>query len=372
MFLKSLNVGQFQTALKTIFAEGVKANKYKKLPYTIWRQLLSYDERYMACVSQEPLSLQYKTFDVHFWIPAVWDEGLTSPNTNQEFGAFLLDYIQILDNEEGGKTMTTNTTSSNTSPSYTTTYATTTTTPINGNLTFNTNSNDIWTIQTSPTYTTWATTEDFCRKSEYPLNKKEEKKKEEKNMIKNFDFGPCTDNNVRMSMYGLAVKNAAGVWVSYNKDSKQIIDVDVFNFDGRKFLYKMPVAIDQIAVGDIVIHNRCPMFVINLENGIQVVDVVAGEQKTIMPATNMFGFNFVTKVVSFLDVYAQAPTPDQPFGNMLPFMMMDDNSDNNDNMLMAMMMMNGNMDMSNPMMWYCMSKDNKDMLPFMMMMNQKK
>ena len=371
MFIKSLNIGQFQTALKTIFAEGVKANKYKKLPYTIWRQLLSYDERYMACVSQEPLSLQYKTFNVHFWIPAVWDEGFTSPSTDQEFGAFLLDYIQMLDDEEGGKTMTTNTTSSNTSPSYTTTYATTTT-PIN-TITSNgyfTVDNGNWTTTSAYTYT--IPYDDICRKSECPLNKKEEKKKEEKSMIKNFDFGPCTDNNVRMSMYGLAVKNAAGVWVSYNKDSKQIIDVDVFNFDGRKFLYKMPVAIDQIAVGDIVIHNRCPMFVINLENGIQVVDVVAGEQKTIMPATNMFGFNFVTKVVSFLDVYAQAPTPDQPFGNMLPFMMMDDNGDNNDNMLMAMMMMNGNMDMSNPMMWYCMSKDNKDMLPFMMMMNQKK
>ena len=96
------------------------------------------------------------------------------------------------------------------------------------------------------------------------------------------------------------------------------------------------------------------------------------EKKTILPTTNMFGFDFITKIVSVMDVCATAPTPDQPFGNMLPFMMMDDSKDNDNNMLLAMMMMNGNMDMSNPMMMYFMFKDNKDMFPLMFMMNQKK
>ena len=85
----------------------------------------------------------------------------------------------------------------------------------------------------------------------------------------------------------------------------------------------------------------------------------------------MFGFNFITKIVSMFDAFGTAPTADQPFGNMLPFMLMGDNKDI-DPMMMFMMMSGGNFDMSNPMMMYFMFKDgNKgsDMLPMLMMMN---
>jgi hypothetical protein len=241
-------------------------------------------------------------------------------------------------------------------------------------------SNNLQWVDTGTGTLTWSTTfaEEYCKKSECPLNKNKEEKKEEKSMLKNFDFGPCTNDNVRMSLYGLAVKNSAGSWVSYNKDSKQIIDVDILNFDGRKFLFKMPVAIDQIAVGDIVIHNRVPMFVTDLKDGIHAVDAVAGEAKTIIPTTNMFGLNFVTKVVSLLDVYSKAPTPDQPFGNLLPIMLMKDgNMDSNT--LFALTMMNGGgitgIDTSNPMMLYFLMKDgdNKDsMLPLLLLSQMQK
>ncbi len=190
----------------------------------------------------------------------------------------------------------------------------------------------------------------------------------EKNMKGfNFDFGPCTNDNVRMSMYGLAVQNNNGEWVSYNNG--QVVNVDILNFDGRKYMFKMPVAIKDIAVGDIIIHNRVPMFVTSVEGGIHVVDVRAGEKKEIIPTTNMFGFNFITKIVSFFNAMGDAPTADQPFGNMLPFMMMGENGDI-DPMMLMMMMNGGKMDMSNPMMLYFLcGKDNKsDMLPLMMMM----
>lgn len=197
-------------------------------------------------------------------------------------------------------------------------------------------------------------------------------KKENKDMKGfNFDFGPCSNDNIRMSMYGLAVQNNAGIWVSYNNG--QIVDVDVFNFDGRQYMFKMPVAIKDIKVGDIVIHNRVPMFVTSTEGGsISAVDVRAGEAKTIIPTTNMFGFNFVTKIMSMFDAFTSAPTADQPFGNMLPFIMMGEGKDI-DPMMMFMMMNqnNGSFDMSNPMMLYFMfAKDGKSndwMLPMMMM-----
>ena len=201
--------------------------------------------------------------------------------------------------------------------------------------------------------------------------------KENENMMKgiNFDFGPC-GNTVRLSMYGMAIQNVAGEWVSYNPDSKEIINVDVFNMaDGGKYMYKMPVAIADVAIGDIVIHNRVPMFVTAVnENGtFEVTDVRAGETKNIIPTRNMFGFNFVTKVVSLFGAFTDAPTADQPFGNMLPFLMMGDNKDIDPMMMFFMMGQGGANAMANPMMMYFMMKDNKDIDPmmlFMMMNNQ--
>jgi 3D (Asp-Asp-Asp) domain-containing protein len=209
------------------------------------------------------------------------------------------------------------------------------------------------------------------------INENDKKKEKEEMKGFNFDFGPCTGDQVRMSMYGLAVKNAVGTYVSYNPKSGEIVDVDVLNFDGAKFMYKIPVAIKEIAVGDIIVHNRKPMFVTALPaegtTAITCVDVCAGEQKQVIPTVNMFGFNFVTKIVSlFNTVGDNAPTPDAPFGNMLPFMLMNEGTDKIDPMMM-MFMMGGKMDMNNPMMLYFMLKDNKDtdMLPLLFMMQNK-
>ena len=208
------------------------------------------------------------------------------------------------------------------------------------------------------------------------INENNEKKEKKEMKGFNFDFGPCTSDQIRMSMYGLAVKNAAGTYVSYNPKSGEIVDVDVLNFDGAKFMYKIPVAIKEIAIGDIIVHNRKPMFVIALPTGgttaLTCVDVCAGEQKQVIPTVNMFGFNFVTKIVSlFNTVGDNAPTPDAPFGNMLPFMLMNEGEAIDP--MMMMLMMGGKMDMSNPMMMYFMLKDNKnsDLLPLMFMMQNK-
>lgn len=208
-------------------------------------------------------------------------------------------------------------------------------------------------------------------------NNVDNKKGNKKMKAFNFDFGPCTTDNIRMSMYGLAVKNANGAWVSYNPESKEIIDVDIFNFDGGKFLYKMPVAIKDVKVGDIVIHNRKAMFVIDVsETGMTAIDPQAGEEKKILLTKSPFGFNFATKVVSLFNMTSDAPTPDAPFGNMLPFLMMSENSgefDMNTMLMLSMMGGQGGMDFSkNPMMMYFLMKDSKnadDLLPLMFMGN---
>ena len=217
----------------------------------------------------------------------------------------------------------------------------------------------------------------YAKKANENENKNDEGEKTKMKGF-NFDFGPCTNDQVRMSMYGLAIKNASGEWVSYNDG--QVVNVDVLNFDGAKYMFKMPVAVKDIAVGDIVIHNRVPMFVESVENGIHVVDIRAGEKKEILPTTNMFGFNFVTKIVSLFNAFQSSPTPDQPFGNMLPFLMLngeDGKSMDSDTMLMFMMMQNQNGSanvFANPMMLYFLMKDKggNDILPLMLMMNQNK
>ena len=217
--------------------------------------------------------------------------------------------------------------------------------------------------------------EDRFNKLEAELQKKVDKaemKKENDTMMKgiNFDFGPC-GSTVRLSMYGMAIQNVNGEWVSYNPDSREIINVDVFNMaDGGKYMYKMPVAIADVKIGDIVIHNRVPMFVTAVnENGtFEVTDVRAGEAKTVIPTRNMFGFNFMTKVVSLFGAFSDAPTADQPFGNMLPFLMLGDNNKDIDPMMMFFMMNQGGNGAMNPMMWYFMFKDNKDIDPAVMWM----
>ena len=216
------------------------------------------------------------------------------------------------------------------------------------------------------------------KKLEAELQKKVDKTEKDKcvkendTMMKgiNFDFGPC-GNTVRLSMYGMAIQNVSGEWVSYNPDSGEIINVDVFNMaDGGKYMYKMPVAIADVKKGDIVIHNRVPMFVTAInENGtFEVTDVRAGETKNIIPTRNMFGFNFMTKVVSMFGAFADAPTTDQPFGNMLPFLMMGENDKDIDPMMFMFMMNQGGNNGMNPMMWYFMFKDSKDIDPAVMWM----
>ena len=197
-------------------------------------------------------------------------------------------------------------------------------------------------------------------------------KKENNTMKFNFDFGPVNPSMVRMSLYGLAVKNKTGTWVSYNSNSDEIVDVDVLNFDGAKFLYRMPVAIKDIAVGDVVIHNSAPMFVVFVpQDGktLTVVDTINGERKDIMLPRSPFGFNFATKVVNFLGNMMTGATAENPFGNMWMLMAMSgDNKDMSD--ILPLMMLSGanggTMD-SNMLMFMALSGDNKDMLPWLMM-----
>lgn len=203
---------------------------------------------------------------------------------------------------------------------------------------------------------------------------KDKIKEKENNMFK-FDFGSCEGNTkIAMSMYGLALRNGTGSWVSYDANSHSVMNVDILNSQSmNKYMYRIPVAIKDIAVGDTIIHNSYPMFVseITPESKIVAVDVAKGEEKIIMPTRSPFGFDFCTKIVSLFDMgNITKPCAEQPFGNMWMLAMMDGNSIDP---MMLMMMNGGKMDMSNPLMMYMLMKDKTDdILPLAMMMNMNK
>ena len=167
----------------------------------------------------------------------------------------------------------------------------------------------------------------------------------------NFDFGPFTEPGVvALSPYGIAIRTTKGEYLTYNAATGATVDVTGFTFDFQKMIYKMPAAIKDLRAGDMVLHRGKPMYVQSVEeDGIHCIDILNSEAKVIVPVTNMFGFNFVTKVVSLMNFNAAQPSAENPFGNLMPFMMMSsimgDDSDNDFSKMMMMSMMMGG---SNP------------------------
>ena len=375
------------------FSADFKNKKYsEKIEYELWRKIRNVR---VPIISYN--NTVVNIFEGYNHTPENWETVASFKIYDWGFGRFLYDNYF---NEEVKNNMSSISATNNSASNITATATNTTAdTTLNGyfnssgidNIKLDSYGNVHWSDRTGDDGT-YATTSlvnscDICYHKNkcdncYYAKKANENKNDEGEKTKmkgfNFDFGPCTNDQVRMSMYGLAIKNASGEWVSYNDG--QVVNVDVLNFDGAKYMFKMPVAVKDIAVGDIVIHNRVPMFVESVENGIHVVDIRAGEKKEILPTTNMFGFNFVTKIVSLFNAFQSSPTPDQPFGNMLPFLMLngeDGKAMDSDTMLMFMMMQNqsGSANVfANPMMLYFLMKDKggNDILPWMLMMNQNK
>lgn len=205
-------------------------------------------------------------------------------------------------------------------------------------------------------------------------------KKESSNMKKIFGtyFGKFNTNSLAMSIYGMAVKDTTGRYVTY-KDG-EIIDVSEFLIPNMNYFFAMPIAITEIRVRDIILHQDKPMMCINgnEDGSIRAIDFTTQEIKDIMPKKNPFGFNFVTKVVcpfgenSFM-MDGFGADSSNPFGNMLPMMMLmddkDGTKDKTDMMMMAMMMSGGHFDLtSNPMLMYMMMSDGESAIDPMMLM----
>lgn len=220
----------------------------------------------------------------------------------------------------------------------------------------------------------------FAEEKTIETNKKviynTEKESNKMNVMKgmNFEFGPV-GRKIKLSVNGMAFRNEDGNYVTYDVDKNSITDVTDFTLDFDGMLYQMPVAINQIKKNDVIVHKGDYVIAVadyNAEKGqsIEVVNPITQTTQTILPTQNIFGFNFITKVVNLAaDMFKTAPDAENPFGNIMPMIMMStvmgDNSRGTDmSKLFAMNMM-----MQNGMFTGATEGDGPfaQMMPFMMM-----
>lgn len=223
----------------------------------------------------------------------------------------------------------------------------------------------------------------LCYNNSIEDNKNKINESEEANMknmvFKGLDFGVVTGDTYRISHLGLSVMNSDGVYVSYDADNRELVDVTLMDFNAEGMIYKMPVAKNQIEVSDVIIHNGAAMIVTdtNTDMGVTAVDPYVGELKVILPVKSLFGFDFYTKITCLFDMKNSNASKENPFGNMMPLMMMSNMSGDGNNDMMKMMMMSQMMGgdtseiFSNPMMMMLLmgGDDRSDILPMMMMMS---
>ena len=320
------------------------SGEYDRIGYPQWKELMAAAKIHVFYnESNKTFEITYGKFNCHTSFK-VDEATLTGKKT---FGDYLATYVVHIPDEEEKQQLSTN---YDTSTAYdAVNYGTT-------------------------------TTDHYVLTADYIINtyiKPETTEKENNKMdnkIFNFDFGPIKGDSIRMSMYGLAVKNRDGNYVAWDKVNENIMNVDILNFNGDGLMYKIPVAIKDIKDGDIVIHNKVPMFVLEVfDKSLDVIDIYSGERKSIILSRSPFGFNFTTKVISLIDFGAMSgdtPSEDNPFGNMWPLLMLGDSS-SIDPMILALMCASKG-GCANPMMMYALlaSKGNNDnLLPLIFMMN---
>lgn len=206
------------------------------------------------------------------------------------------------------------------------------------------------------------------------------------NIFSNFDFGKVTKDDYAMTLKGVAYRSMGNssaesghshAYVQYNPETNDFEDVTPFILDinVKDFLFKMPVATSAIKAGDIILDRQTPAFVKEVKGSeITIVDPITREVRTILATKNVFNFNFVTKIVNLMDNFnlASSANAENPFGNILPLMMLSDSKNMKDMLPLLLLSNGGSVDFtSNPMMLYFLMKDEKsnDMLPFLLMSN---
>ena len=171
------------------------------------------------------------------------------------------------------------------------------------------------------------------------LNVKRENKGMDFSKILNIDCGKIVSDDIAASIYGVAIKGLDGRFRAFDKSKGTIIDVTGTTFDSDDMLWIIPCALKDISVGDVIINagNYVTVTKIHSDGTFSVVDPKASEQKIAIPAKNMFGFDFISKVFCMIDGFIK-PSPDEPFGiNPLMLIALSNKENMSDIMLFSML-----------------------------------
>ena len=206
----------------------------------------------------------------------------------------------------------------------------------------------------------------------------ESKKESKMNFLSslNINCGKVDDPNLTASLNGVAIKGLDGQFRAYDKSKDKIMNVTGLTL-GNDYLYILPCALKDIKVGDVIVNADTFVTVVKVHNDgtFTVVDPKASEQKIAVPAQNIFGFNYVSKIVNLLDGMIN-PSDDNPFGiNPLMFVLLDETkSNNNSNLLLAAMLtgQNGSMDINSMLPFLLMGKGDNNMLTMFALMSMMK
>ena len=205
--------------------------------------------------------------------------------------------------------------------------------------------------------------------------------KEDKTMFNKifnkYKLGKLDTKDIAYSMNGIAFRTSDGSYVVYNKDLT-FTNIDNLVMDIPVFV--MPVPLSEIKSGDVIVHYGVGSTAFVIVDSIKDTDIFISdprtrERKNLIPEKSIFGFDFVAKVMTPNTMFAADQS--NPFGNILPFMLMDEDA-NTDNLGLMMLLghSSGEASWANqylPLM--LMDKGDNDMFKYMalmQMMNQNK
>lgn len=188
------------------------------------------------------------------------------------------------------------------------------------------------------------------------------------NVMKNMKFGKIDTVDIKYSFKGIAFRTADNDYVCYNPD---FTFTNVGNMTIDMPIFAIPVCRDKIEVGDVILHNDQWVIVNDIsESEIKVAKPWNKEVAYVIPETSIFGFSYYTKVLNMFESFGNAADSDNPFGNMLPFMLMSQGGDIKSDMTTMMMLMamnGGEMNFDNPLMMMMLMGGDTKIDPMMMM-----
>lgn len=175
------------------------------------------------------------------------------------------------------------------------------------------------------------------------------------NVFGKLGFGKCTDPRFSLSINGLAVRQANGKYVVYNKENNEFVDASDMLINIKDALFILPAT--EINEGDTVLHEGKPYYIVDItRNEIKAVSYEECTQTVLIPKTTMFGLKYFTKVFSFFgDNFAATG---ELFNNPMMLMaLMGDSKDGDLSKLMLLSSLSKGDLGSNPMLLSMLMKD---------------